>query len=194
MNASDYSSINSSKRSIGKRICNLSRAVQVKEQVSEPVVRRLQIRCSWNFCKFRRKTYVLESLFNKAASLKTCNSVKKRLQHSHFTAKLAKFLRALFLQKSSIGSFWALTRVFKGVRGKNRSDCQQKIPNSAEKKYLLLRKSRSNHRRCFVKEDQQGREQVLSCEYYEISKNILKFRKLAPSENQHLRNKFTEGR
>ena len=168
----------------------------MKEQVSEPVDRRLQVRCSWNFCKFHRKIYMLESLFNNAASLKTCNFVKKRLQHSYVPVKLAKLLRAPFQQKSSIGSLWALTCVFKGVRCKNRSDCQQKIPDSAEKNYLLLRKSRSSHRRCFVKEDLLGQEQVLSCKYCEISKNTY-FEKhlwLAPYENQRLSKKFTEGR
>ena len=36
---------------------------------------------------------MLESLFNKAAGLKACNSIKKRLQHSCFPVKLAKFLK-----------------------------------------------------------------------------------------------------
>ena len=59
--ASDYSSINSNEGSIGKRNCKLwskteeyilnwarsvNRAVQVKKQVSEAVLCRLQIRCS----------------------------------------------------------------------------------------------------------------------------------------------------
>ena len=39
------------------------------------------------------KTSVLEPLFIIAAGLKVCNSIKKRLQHKCFPAKLAKFLR-----------------------------------------------------------------------------------------------------
>ena len=40
-----------------------------------------------NFCKFHRKTPVLESLFNRA-----CNFIKKRLQNRCFPVKFAKFL------------------------------------------------------------------------------------------------------
>ena len=36
---------------------------------------------------------MLESLFDKAADLKVRNSIKERLQHSCFPAKLAKFLK-----------------------------------------------------------------------------------------------------
>ena len=41
---------------------------------------------------------MLESLFNKAAGLNVCNSIKKKLQHSCFSVKFANFLRTLFLQ------------------------------------------------------------------------------------------------
>ena len=64
--------------------------------MKEEDVRRLQITCFYKFCKFYRKTSVLESLFNKAAVLKVCNSVKSRLQHRCFPAELAKFLRTPF--------------------------------------------------------------------------------------------------
>ena len=91
--ASDYSSISISEGRIGKRNCklwyknysiytNLCRqwkllksAVQVNEHVSEAVVRRLQIRCSYKFRKLYRKASVMESLFNKVAwpkSLQLC--------------------------------------------------------------------------------------------------------------------------
>ena len=53
-------------------------------------------------CKFYRKTSVLEYLFNKAAGLKVCNSIKKRLQHSCLRVKLAKFRSShpeVFLEK-----------------------------------------------------------------------------------------------
>ena len=63
---------------------------KMKEQVSEAGVRRLQIRCSY------WKASVLESIFNKAAGLKVCNSIKKRLQHSCLPVKLAKFLKTPF--------------------------------------------------------------------------------------------------
>ena len=39
---------------------------------------------------------MLESLFHKAAGLKVWNFIKKRLQHSCFPVKLAKFLKATF--------------------------------------------------------------------------------------------------
>ena len=55
----------------------------------------------------------------------SCNSIKKKLQHRCFPVKFAKFLRTPFLQKSSSGCFWGLSRVFEGVRGKNRCDGQQ---------------------------------------------------------------------
>ena len=39
---------------------------------------------------------MLESLFYKAAGLKVWNCIKKRLQHSCFPVKLAKFLKTTF--------------------------------------------------------------------------------------------------
>ena len=39
---------------------------------------------------------MLEALFNKAACLKAYNSIKKRLQHSCFPVRFAKFLRTPF--------------------------------------------------------------------------------------------------
>ena len=44
------------------------------------------------------KTPLLESLFNKASGLKTCNVIKKRLQHSCFPVKFAKYLRVSILE------------------------------------------------------------------------------------------------
>ena len=46
-----------------------------------------------NFTNFAEKTPVLESLLNKVADLKTCNFIKRRLQHRCFPVKFAKFLR-----------------------------------------------------------------------------------------------------
>ena len=50
------------------------------------------------FRNFHRKTLVLESLFNKAAGLKACNFIKKRLQHRCFPVNIAKFLRTFILK------------------------------------------------------------------------------------------------
>ena len=47
----------------------------------------------YEFLKFHRKTHAYESLFNTAAGLKTCNFLKKRLQHRCFPVKSAKNLR-----------------------------------------------------------------------------------------------------
>ena len=44
------------------------------------------------FCKFHKETPLLESLFNKVSGLKTCNFIKKRIQHSCFPLKFARFL------------------------------------------------------------------------------------------------------
>ena len=45
-----------------------------------------------NFANFTGK-HVLESHFNKVADLKSCNFIKKRLQHRCFLVKFLKFLR-----------------------------------------------------------------------------------------------------
>ena len=50
------------------------------------------------FCKFHRKTHVIESLFSKVVGLKDCNFTKKRLQHRCFPVKFAKFLRTPILK------------------------------------------------------------------------------------------------
>ena len=42
-----------------------------------------------------------------------CTLIKKRLQQMCFPVKFAQFLKTTFLQKSSSGCFWYLTRVFK---------------------------------------------------------------------------------
>ena len=171
----------------------LKRAVQVKGQVSEPIVRRPQIRCSVKFCKFHRKASMFLPLFNKAASLKVCNSIKKRLQHSCFPVKLSKFLRMSFLRKSFSGSLWVLTHVFKEVRIKSWCNSQQQIPDSAEKKYLVPRKPRSSRYRCSVKEGLQGPALMFSCECCAIFRSTYfeKHQWKAASENQHLSDKFT---
>ena len=127
----------------------LKEEVQVKEQVSEAGVCRLQIRWS---CKSHRKTSVLESISNKAAGLKVCNSIKKRLQHSCLPVKLAKFLKTPFFTEE----FRWLLLTFNSCL--HRSSGQKQVWLSAIntrfswKKYLLLRKSRSSqHSQVFCK-------------------------------------------
>ena len=51
----------------------------------------IQDKCSCKFCKFRRKTPMLESLFDKVAGLYTCNLIKKRFQHRSFPVNLQNF-------------------------------------------------------------------------------------------------------
>ena len=41
---------------------------------------------------------MLESLFNKVASLKACNFIKKRFQHRRFPVNIEKFLRTSILK------------------------------------------------------------------------------------------------
>ena len=49
--------------------------------------------CSLKVRKYHRKLPVLESVFNKVAGVRACNFITKKLQHSCFPAKFAKFLR-----------------------------------------------------------------------------------------------------
>ena len=55
-------------------------------------------RCSEKYCKFHRKTPVLESLFNNVAGPQACNFIKKILQYWCFPIKFAKFLRTPILR------------------------------------------------------------------------------------------------
>ena len=48
---------------------------------------------------------VLESLFNKIASPKTCNFIKKRLQHRCFAVTFGKFYEHLFYRTPPVGTF-----------------------------------------------------------------------------------------
>ena len=50
-----------------------------------------------NFAIYTGKTPVLESSFNRLVGFKTCNFLKKRLQHRCFLVNIAKFLRTLIL-------------------------------------------------------------------------------------------------
>ena len=55
-------------------------------------------RCSKTFCKFHRKTPMLQSLFNNVAGLQACIFIKKRLQHKCFPVNIAIFLRTPILK------------------------------------------------------------------------------------------------
>ena len=48
---------------------------------------------------------MLESLFNKAAGLKFCNLINKRLPHRCFPVNIAKFWKTAFSQNTSGGCF-----------------------------------------------------------------------------------------
>ena len=50
------------------------------------------------FCKFHRKTPLMQSLFNKVVGLTVCDFINKRPQHRCFLVKFAKFLRTLILK------------------------------------------------------------------------------------------------
>ena len=120
--APDYSSINSSKGSIGKTV-NYETKTKAYVLIWTGSVIYQKGQSSWKnklqkqpfadfklgllkkFCKFHRNTFVLESLVNKAAGLKICNSIKKRLQHMCFP-RFSKFLMTPFLQKSFRSWFW----------------------------------------------------------------------------------------
>ena len=161
----------------------------MKEHVSEVGVRRLQIR--WSY-KFHRKTSVLDSISNKAAGLKVCNSIKKRLQHSCLSVKL---LKTPFFKEE----FWWLLLTFNSCL--HRSSGQKQVWLSAIntrfswKKYLLPRKSRSSQRRCSVKEGMQRPAQIFSCEYCEIFINTYFEKHLwtTASENQDLGTNLPKG-
>ena len=69
------------------------RLVEQKQQFADV----LQNRCSKNFYNIHNKITGIGSLFNKAAGLKTCNLIKKRLQHKFFPVNIAKILRTPLL-------------------------------------------------------------------------------------------------
>ena len=55
------------------------------------------------------KAPVLESLLDKVPILQACNFIKKRLQHSCFPVKFAKYLRTPFFYRTPMvaGCFWS---------------------------------------------------------------------------------------
>ena len=75
-----------------KTKCNLLRStLQVKQQVSEAVVRR--------FLKLSSTPQK-----NMCLSLLACNSIEKRLQYRCFSVKFTKFLRTPFYRKAAVAA------------------------------------------------------------------------------------------
>ena len=138
---------------------------------------------------------MLESLFNKAADLKTCNPIKKRLRHRCFPMKFAKFLRTHFFIKEFQ---WLLLRFNSCFQ---RSSEQKPVRLSAIntrfswKKVFAAAKIQKQPPQVFCKR-RASRASVFSCEYCEIFKNtyLEKYLWTAVSKNQHLSDKFTKGR
>ena len=56
-------------------------------------------------CNIHRKRPALEFLFNKVASLETCNFIKKKLQQRCFPVNIATFLRKFYLKNTTGGCF-----------------------------------------------------------------------------------------
>ena len=79
----------------------IKRAILVKEQVSEAVVRRLQIRFLKHFVNPTGNHLCWRFFSIKFACLKVCNSIKKRLQHRCLPAKFAKYAGNFFLQNTN---------------------------------------------------------------------------------------------
>ena len=63
-----------------------------------PLIKQCKKPCSQKISKIYRKTAKLEYVLNKAAGLKDCNFIKKRLQHMFFLVKFEKFLRTRILK------------------------------------------------------------------------------------------------
>ena len=114
--ASDYRSINSSAGRIVKRNCKWwyktkayarvwARSVSYQKGQfrlenrfqKQLLVNVLQLGDLKNLVNSKKKYSVLESLLDKVAGLKACNSI--RLQHRCFPVKFAKFLRTPFLKE-----------------------------------------------------------------------------------------------
>ena len=96
---------------------------------------------------------MLESFFNKAADLKACNSIKKRLQHNCVSVKFAKFLSTSFFKKFRWLLLMFQLMFSKEFWAKAGATVSNKYPIQLKKRYLLSRKSRSSDGRYSVKED-----------------------------------------
>ena len=98
------------------------RVVLVKlGQVSEAAVHRFSSKQV--FLKFSEKHLCWRLFFHKVAILKTL--LKRCFNTNVFPWDLQNFWEHLFLQNSSSGCLWRLTRIFKGVWNENRCDKYQ---------------------------------------------------------------------
>ena len=129
---------------------------------------------------------MLEAIFNKAAGLKVCKSIIKRLQHSCLPVKLAEFLKTPFFTEEFQWLLLTFNSCFHNSSGQKRVWLSAINTRFIRKKYLLPRKSRSSQRRCSVTEGMQRSAQVFSCEYCKIFNNTYfeKHLRTAASENQ----------
>ena len=132
----------------------------------------------------------------KGLGLVVCNSIKKRLQNRFLPVKFAKLLGAPFFTRVPVAASEVWIVFSKKFGGKPSATVSKKHQIQLKKKYLLPQKSKRSHHRCSLKECLQGPAQVFSCDYCEIFKNTYFEKRLwtAVSKNQHLRDKFTEGR
>ena len=87
------------------------KAILVKfEQVSEAVVCRFSSKQLFlKISQISQENTYLWDTFNESCNRE--GSIKNRLEHRRFSVKFQTFLRQPFLQNSSSGSFWHLTRV-----------------------------------------------------------------------------------
>ena len=118
---------------------------------------------------------MLESFFNKAADLKACNSIKKRLQHNCFPVKFANILRTPFFKEFQ----WLLLRfqlMFSKEFGvKTGATVSNKYQIQLKKDYLLPRKARSSHCKCSVKEGLQGPQTSQLSRFHRVSHGFTVF-------------------
>ena len=127
--------------SIWAKVYLLRSTLQVKQRVSEAVVRRFLKTCHF-------KKHLCLSLL--------ASNFKKRLQYRCFSVvKFTKFLRTPFF----IGKLqWLLLR-FNSCSQRSPGQKPMRLPSIQTrfswKRYLLPRKSRSSHHRCSVKEGLQ---------------------------------------
>ena len=105
----------------GTKVC---RAGEARKYFVNPKIENFRLVCKLHYLQFGFQIYrcsrsqmflgtgalknfaMLEFLFNKVAGLQAWNIIKKRPQHRCFSLKIAKSLRASFLQNTSGGCFW----------------------------------------------------------------------------------------
>ena len=106
--------------------------------------RSSHLRCSMKklflkFCNIYRKTPVLESLFDEVAGLKTCNFIKKRLQHRCFSVNILKFLRTPILKN-----------ICQRLRSNKTIFCSLFKQRCSENIYLFKAKNRNTRKSCKI--------------------------------------------